>query len=438
MRFPYEQPRLERELAEARAIEALEALFFQVGQLPEQFRTPAIYGRGLFAKGLDDLVPRLARRLRLADQPNPRGKSNDNVCVLATQFYKTGGHTRVVADIIERLQPQGAAIVVTDTYREQRVAQFFLEGSHRTVLNERAFVLCTAGTLMERVLEAYMILAAMRPSRIILATHPMDLVGVAAAWPFRDVVEFLHHADHFPGLGATLPFSAHVDLTYTCHLACREAGLDALYAGMAAPEPGPVQVSPIPRPPGSRLRVATCGAPHKYRGQGRHRWADYAVAVLRQPGAELIHIGPTDDALIQELTEALTAAGIPLDRYILANYQPNLPAELAKYGVDVYLSSYPETGGKANLEAMMAGVPAIVPIDPTLPPLIQYRSPLPRWLPVGSPDELPATIERALALKAAMAEPEQAQALAREAGRFDDYVALRPLQPTPAGDALPR
>ncbi|WP_296598691.1 hypothetical protein [Phenylobacterium sp.] len=434
MRFLFEQPELQRALAEARNTEALEEAFYGIGQLSERFRAPDIYGRRLFAKSLDDLTPRVATRLRLQDLP--RGvKSNDNVCILATQFYRTGGHTRVVADIIQRLQPDGAALLVTDTYREQRVGQFFREGSPRTHLEERAFMLCTAPTLVERVLETYMKLAAMRPTRIIMATHPMDIVGVIAAWPFRDVVEFLHHADHFPSLGATLPFSAHVDLTYTCHLACCEAGLAPTYAGMASP--GAMTPAPASAAPDRALRIATCGSPHKYRGGGRHRWADYAIAALREPGSELIHVGPTDEALIQELTGALTAASIPLDRYILANFQPSLPDELAKYGVDVYLSSYPETGGKANLEAMMSGVPAIVPLDDTLPPLIQYRSPLPRWVPVASPDALPAAIAQAKALRAQFGGGADQAALARETARFDDYVAMRPIAPLSSGERLP-
>lgn len=437
MRFRFVQPELERSLADARTKEALEDVFYRIGQLPDQFRKPEIYGRQLFAKGFDDLIPDIARRLRLEDLPH-REKSNANVCVLATQFYRTGGHTRVVADILHRLEPEGACLLVTDTYREQRVGQFFREGAPRTHLQERAFMLCTAPTLVERVLETYMKLAAMRPSRIIMATHPMDIVGVIAAWPFRDVVEFLHHADHFPSLGATLPFSAHVDLTYTCHLACREAGLSPLYAGMVAPAAAsaPATPSQSPSPAGRGLRVATCGSPHKYRGAGRRRWADYAAAVLRLPGAQLIHVGPTDEALIQDLTSALAAEGLPLDRYILANFQPSLPDELAKYGVDIYLSSYPETGGKANLEAMMSGVPAVVPLDDALPPLIQYSSPLPRWVPVTSPEELPQAFAQASALRSGFGQAPDAAAMMRETARFDDYVAMRPVARTAPSESL--
>jgi hypothetical protein len=297
---------------------------------------------------------------------------------------------------------------------------------------EDALVLLSSDSMLERVVEAYMILAAMRPSRIILMSHPMDITAVLAAWPFRDVVDFIHHSDHVPGLGATMPFSAHVDLTYTCHLACKEAGLDPLYAAMTAPSAEPAK-SLTPK---RGLRIATCGSIHKFRGKGRYRWADYVVAALQEPGSELIHIGKTDEAFLNEMRATLAAASIPLERYVLADFQPNLPSELAKWEADVYLSSYPEPGAKANLEAMMAGVPTIVPIDSDLPPLVRYRMPLPHWLPVESPDQLAPAIAEVRRQAAAMGDAERAT-LAREAGRFDDFVALRRPPPTPEGDRLP-
>lgn len=432
MRFLYQQPELELELAQAKTVDALEAVLKKIVLLPQGFRAPAVYGRQLFARNFDILVARTAQRLGLADVPRGE-KSNDNVCILMTRSYGSGGHTRVAADLIERLQPAGAVVLMTDIYRELRYSDLIHKPAAGDPLKDRARLICASATLVERIFETHAILAAMRPSRIMLMCHPMDIVAVIAAWPFRDVVEFVHHADHMPSIGATLAFSAHVDLTYTCHLACREAGLDPLYAAMTAPA--------APAAPGGGsgpgLRIATCGSPHKYRGAGRHAWSDYVVAALRQPGAEMIHIGPVDEAFQTELRQALTAASISLDRYILAGHRPSLGDELSKQGVDVYLSSYPETGGKANLEAMVAGVPVIVPLDPDLPPLIPYRLPLSRWLSIAEPADLPAALAQARVLRSAMGDPEGQAELARELARFDEYAAGRRPPPTSPADRLP-
>jgi len=431
LRFLDKHPELERELAQAITADQLDAVFQKIVRLPERFRTPDVYGRRLYTQGLDALVPKIAKRMRLEDAPLGRPRSNDNVCILATRFYPTGGHGRIAMEIIERLQPAGAVTLLTDIYRELRYGDFFNQPTNTSFVGERACLVASSELLVERVLQAYLMLKAMRPTRIVLMSHPMDIVALLAAWPFRDVVEFVHHADHVPALGATLTFATHVDVTYSCHLACREAGLDAVYAGMAAPAAPAVPI----RPDDGELRIATCGSVHKYRGAGRHRWADYVVAALAQPGARLFHIGETDEEFRNELVAALSAAGVALDRYVLLGYRPNLPAELAAQGIDVYLSSYPETGAKANLEAMLAGVPAIGPTDPSLPPLVQYRSPLPRWLPVASPDGLAAAIAQAKALRAELGGADAADAVARETGRFDAFVAGRPIPPASLGEA---
>lgn len=431
MRFTFERPTYEQELSDARTIEAVENALSKIVDLARDFRSPETYGRKLFSPGLDALVPRAARKLRLEDLPS--AKSNERVCILSTRFYATGGHSRVATDLIERLQPNGAVVIMTDIYRELRYNGVISGTTNRTFLNERSCLIASSAQLVERIIETYMMLAAIRPTRIVLMCHPMDMVAAVAAWPFRDVVDFIHHVDHVPCIGATVPYSAHIDVTYTCHLACRESGLSPIYAGMAA---GTSSRTAPTVSGGKGLRIATCGSLHKFQKRGRYTWTDYAVAALRQPGAELVHIGPTDETFRNEVRRALKAAAISPQRYVFADFQPSLPAELARREVDVYLSSYPETGGKANLEAMAAGVPTIVPVDPDLPPLIEFRLPLPRWIRIGGPGEIPAALAKAASLRASFNDPDQVAALERELARFDAFAEMRSPGPTPDDDRL--
>ena len=430
MRYVYEQPDLERELNAARTEQALEAALQKVIALNRTFRDPGVYGRRLFARGLDALIPALARRLKLEDVPG--AKSNDNACIIGTEFYPTGGHTRVAMDIMERF-PQGNRPVLMGT------GIYASPQSYTSLLNdpklsagkgERAVVALMSPTLVGKIIEQYMILKAMRPTRIFLMAHHMDIVAAIAAWPFRDVVEFMHHADHMPAIGVTLPFSAHVDLTYTCHLACREAGIDAIYSGMSAAR---ADASAGARDAGQPLRIATCGGPNKYSGVRGYAWRDYAVAALQVPGTEVIHIGPTTPEQENEIRDALATAGIATDRYVFAGLAPSLGAELVKRQADIYLSSFPETGGKANLEAMGVGLPVIVPIGADLPPLTRFSLPLPHYLGIDRPDELAGAIDRALELRRAMREPDQTHLLEQELKRFDDYVANGLVSPSAAG-----
>lgn len=434
MKYAYQNTALEREIAEAAAITdpiernaALNAAFINLIQLPASYRASGTYGLKLFARGLDALVPTLAAALGLVDRPAV--KSNDNPCIVATRFYTTGGHSRVAVDLLNRLQPATAPIIHTDMFRELRYRNLGGAPGLRTEMGERATLILRGETLPELAAMTYSALAALQPTRIFLLCHPMDVAAVLGCWPFRDIVDFVHHADHVPALGATLPFSGHVDVTYTCHNACRDAGLDAVYAGMAAP--GAPAAPPAVRR-GGPIRIATCGNRHKYEGTaGGLTWTDYAVAALRRPDTEIVHIGPTKPEMEAAIRAALEAEGIDPTRYIFVGFAASLPRALEEHGAQIYLSSFPEAGGKANLEAMASHLPMILPSAPDLPPLLRFSLPLRRWIEVTGPDEVAAAIDAALALGVALRTPQERERLAAELARFDTWVEGRPLAPDP-------
>lgn len=424
MKHRYDVPEIERELAELDDVNRLNALLKRIQVLNSGFRAEDIFARKIFMPGLDAQVPKLADMLHLDDVELP--KSNDNAVFLVTRLYRTGGHSQVVTDIAKRLAPGSFTLILTDIYGETRYGLRLKDPRGVSMIGERAILLLQSMTFPERIMELYAILRAIRPSRIFLMGHNMDITGVTAAWPFRGIVDFIHHADQTPAVGATLPFGAHVDLTYTCHQACREAGLDPLYSGMTAPVPTTREARPAERPV---RRLATCGSPHKYQGSRRHAWTDYAVAALRRPGVELVHIGPAPAEFQAQVTTALKAAGIDPARYVFAGWVPSLGRALVEQDVDAYLGSYPETGGKANLEAMAAGVPTIVPTGEDAPPLARFGFPLPLFHRIDSPDDLGAALDAVPALAQRMRAPDAVAALERELSRFEDYVAGRPLPP---------
>jgi hypothetical protein len=416
--FEYENPELERALEAARSFDQLEDVFQRLSRLVPSFVDPAIRGRQMFAHGLDRLVPVVARRLGLADVPGTRG--NENVCIVATRFYTTGGHSKVAADISRLVGRSRTTIVFTDLYRQLKHRSLIGEDVGASPYQRRATVLLSAPTMIEKTVELYMALAAIRPTRIFLMCNHMDLVAVAGVWPFRDVVEFVHHADHMPVIGATLPFSAHADLTYMCHEHCKQAGAPARYVGMTNTKAEP---SGAARPASAGgLRFATCGALHKFRQAARHRWADFVIAALRNGGAEFLHIGQADETFRNEMQAALSSAGLDPDLYRFTGSVPDLKQALIDNGVDVYVASYPDTGARAILDAMMAGLAPVVPVPGEIGGLLQFKVPLPHWVKIAGPDELPEAAERSLALSEQLRSPEGQAALREELDRFEDYV----------------
>jgi hypothetical protein len=411
----------------ARDIRSLEAALRRTASLAADLDDPAIRGHQMFSPGLDAAIPAIARRLSLDDVPLV--KSNDNACIIVTRVFDVGGHSKVAADIARLIGVERSVMIQTDVENELKQEHLLALRRAPVARRLRAEMFLAARSLSGKILELYNVLAAIRPTRIFLLSHHFDMVAPIALWPFRSVVEYLHHADHLPTLGATLAWSAHVDLTWRCHGVCRQAGLNPIYAGMTVeaspPAKGATSDQTKAKPPG-RLRIATCGHVHKYRGFGhaRYRWADYVVAALRLPSAELIHFGYADDALQQEVLGAIAQAGLDPAAYVFAGATPNLAADLRAYEVDAYLCSYPESGGKTNLEAMSVGLTPIVPLDPNAPPLIRFDFPLDTWIEVASPDDLPRALADARRRRVAV--DGDINPVEAEIRRFQAYIATAP------------
>ena len=117
-------------------------------------------------------------------------------------------------------------------------------------------------------------------------------------------------------------------------------------------------------------------------------------------------------------------------RYVVTGFVPSLHAELIARGADVYLSSYPEAGGKANLEALAAQIPVIVPVDLDAPSLSRFDIPMPGWIEINRPYQIADALKKARALGENLQSTEHVAALRRELNRFENYIHLRP-DPSP-------
>ena len=434
MRFNHGFQDIEDALLAARSFEAVETVLQRlIGMVPDLL-VDGVRGWKLFSPRLDDAISNLPRRLGLADTPLQKGQ--DNIVVLATRFYSTGGHSQVAADITRLIGKERVTLVFTDIYRQlgyrMRIASV---DSSAERFPSRSTIILSAPTLVEKIVELYAVLSALKPSRIFLMGNHMDVVAIAGAWPFRDVVDFVHHADFMPAVGSSLRFSTHADLTYSCHLACREAGREPVYASMTAPRPHSGMVAPPRR--ADRLTFATCGGLHKYRRAARFRWTQFVVAALSTADADFIHIGPTDQGFADEIQASLREADLDPGRYKFIGVVPDLQAALRAQAVDIYISSYPEPGGRANLEAMMAGLPVVIPVEEESGPLMVDRWPDAQATNVTTPDELTTALRDVQGLLLRVKDASVGVHVESERRRFEDYVAGLPLLPISPDDALP-
>jgi hypothetical protein len=434
MIFEQRSPELASALLSARTSEELAPHLGKLYRMISPILAPGAAGNTLYTRDLDDAVPHINRIIGLPDKAATQSRSNQNVCIVATQFADVGGHTRVAADIARLVGGDHVTVILTDIYRNTpyRVA---LQGEGPAKgFESRAFLVLKAPTLIERTIELYSVLCAINPTRIVLLHNHMDICAVAGTYPYRAITDFFHHCDHEPCLGATIAYSQHVDPTYCVHLCCQSAGLSPIYSSMTVADLQPELAAR--RPTSGRLLFATCGHLAKYRLPGRYPWSDWVVACLAGRDAEFVHIGPVDDAFRDETYLALDAAGIARDRYVFAGVRPSLRAELATRGVDIYVSSAPENGGKAIHEALGSRIPVIVPADPDRPPLYRFALPLSGWVEVREPSGIAAAVDCCPELRAKMATPEYTQELEGELGRFKAYVAEEPLAEAPPAAVL--
>lgn len=406
---------LETALARATTLDDLERTLAAIGDLVPSFMDPAIWGRKLFWPGLDRQLPELAARLGLVDVALT--PSQDHVCILATRFYATGGHSRVAADICRRFGPERTTIIWTDLYGQFSYRQ--LRNGAPAEYPCRSLVLLNARSRVEKIIELHALLAALRPGRIFMLQNHMDVVAVTGAWPFRNVAEFVHHADYLPSLGATLAFARHADLTYTCHPECRSVLPQALYVGMAVegalPDVGQERTKP-------RLRIATCGGAAKYRDVAAYRWTDFVIAALRSQDADIVHIGPVDSVFVEQVHAAIAADGLSPDRYRFVGPKPDLRTALIGEDADLYLGSYPEGGGRALLEALSLALPAILPEAAEQGGLLRQTLPIGGWRSIEHPDQISEAFRDALAERERLRSPSYRSQLEAEFQRFNAYL----------------
>ncbi len=299
-------------------------------------------------------------------QPVPVSTARRGVVYLVTELQATGGHTRVVADLILADEATAASgepvtILVTDVVRQHNPAtagifsQFGAQvetpppGDHASVL---AWLKGRLSALSPRV------------TRMVL--HPFDSVAIAAAQPgLAGELVFLHNADHNLALGVTLAHSLHVDFHAKGFYNCRERqGVrDNVVWPLTAPDSGPR----APLFSAAPIRTCTCGGVEKFEPQFVRDLAPYpfryealAPLIPATTGGTHVHVGPLSDDVLATINSGLDQLGLPRERFVHVPSVPSLWEALKALEIDVYVGSFPLGGGRSTVEAMGAGLPICI------------------------------------------------------------------------------
>lgn len=315
-------------------------------------------GKVFSSRALDETCQAIGAR-----RPVPAGGERRGVVYIVTELQLTGGHTRVVSDIIQAdaetaRSGEPVIILVTDVVgqHDPAVAGVF---SLLGVQMEVAPSVDHAGRLawlMDR-------LAVLSPRVTRLALHPFDSVSIAAVQPglAGDLV-FLHNADHNLALGVTLPHALHVDFHAKGFYHCRER------EGVQRNVLWPLSAEDLgPREPvyaGAPLRTCTCGGVEKFEPQFTRDLAPYpyryealAPLIPAVTGGMHVHIGPLPEEALKIIGEGLDRVGVARERFVHIPRVPSLWEALKTLQIDLYVCSFPLGGGRSMVEAMGAGLP---------------------------------------------------------------------------------
>lgn len=107
--------------------------------------------------------------------------------------------------------------------------------------------------------------------------------------------------------------------------------------------------------------VTASGAARFYKINGRYpvRYVDLVIELLKNTGGYHYHFGELTEETIKEINDKLTLAGITTDHFIHIPWSDNIPLDLLKRNIDIFIEPFPVVSYKLTLEVLSVGIPII-------------------------------------------------------------------------------
>jgi hypothetical protein len=294
---------------------------------------------------------------QLPAYPHPAENERVDCVILATELYRTGGHTAVMEDLLltGRFGPN-TVVLLTDA----------LHTADPSIIGERfgssvRGEIAPGGSLADKLRWTMSRLLALRPRRLLLFNHQHDPVAIAAAQP--DLAEetlFYHHADHQLCLGVTLAHTLHIDPHPMGFHHCRQAiGVSGnVYWPLMVEDQGGAPAR-VDSEVGGSLRTCSSGSHNKFEHDYKYQYADVLPRALSITGGTHFHIGPLSDETVARIHANLDALQVERERFVHIPWVRSVWKALREHRIDLYIASFPLGGGRVVIEAMGAGVPLI-------------------------------------------------------------------------------
>jgi hypothetical protein len=362
--FPGSLRSLVRKVENALHEDSIDLALRLVHGFVERIITEPICTAQVFAShDLDQLCLRIGRQTLSQSRQFSSGPLMDCqgrpiVVYLVSRLQRSGGHSRLVQDLI-RAQPEKSHLILSTEVGGPSDNEYFA-----TIFPSLAhvrFLRAPSGDFRTRLTWVQSTLIASQPGHVCLLNHHQDSVAVAALVPELELEgTFYHHGDHHLCLGVHADHLIHVDLHPMGYHYCRdELGLENRYVPLTFEDKDtlPLESNFMQ---GGPLTTATAARFNKVEIPYYVSYVDTVPHLLRITGGKHLHIGTLTPWARYRIHRGLSKLGVPKDRFVYLEWTPSVWTTLQQYAVDIYIASFPYGAGLTLIEAMGAGIPVVM------------------------------------------------------------------------------
>jgi|GEM_PF-4673219 len=275
------------------------------------------------------------------------------ICIFASELYNTGGHTRIIEDILATqaehfeitmlltgtTKPRGPFSVPYVRWRQAKVYR------------------ADSRSLKANIRSVHTILEEIDPDVVINMSHPFDVI--AHGFMMRETQrKWLYgvHADYSFSFLPPQDVAELLVFTEPCGSNFEAKGIPHIKLPLTCLQEEPIQNAPYSSPTCEGLLTMSVGTAHKFFTQDGMSYSDVLVARFKAAEGTHIHVGFVTDDFRKEIETALVSHGFA-ERVKFLGTVPNVNQSIIDLQVDLFINSYPIGGGKVIIEAMATGCP---------------------------------------------------------------------------------
>lgn len=294
--------------------------------------------------------------LGIKPSANPNQK---NIAIVISALNKTGGGIyQEILELITMLRTRKILILLTDMASLDEFTEAVRQ-DYASFKNLSFAFLKDSPDLLSSIEKT---LADMNPSKIYwyCGHNNTNIVSALQDYGAKNIVPFSF--DHGLSLGLS---NTNIDLVIAktakdYKLLSERFGDRAIYIPCWS-IPARTERKYMPLDNHNKLNTATAAARfYKYHGETLGSFQSFMVNLMKVTGGKHVHYGPLPNSVEEEIHRALKRNGISPEHFTHVDWSNNLPDSLLEHEVDIFISPFPISSIKLNLQCISAGIPVMV------------------------------------------------------------------------------